>query len=78
MRLEVYEKKPVEGDVVRVQLTAHVGRIELWAVDEGGKVVRCGRIGILLSGGLALGTSLNPALGFPLDDKGRIKLVDYS
>ena len=79
MRIEVWEPPeptPEPEKVLRLRLRQCDRSGELWAVDEGGASPRKGsHVAILSRNGLTRIRHVDPDLGFPLDDKGRVKLV---
>ena len=74
---EIYEPKEGQKElqVIRFRLVKQENKIELQAVDENGKRIRDGSILCIDSDGILRCFGVNPYLGFPLDDKGRIEFV---
>ena len=69
----VYDEKSKE---VYLKLQSFSGGIKLCAVDRTGKSMKQGNIlSIEQNGCVELDRSVNPDLGFQLDEKGRVKIV---
>ena len=73
MAIRVYDDKPSTDLIVRAFCVGDVVTLE--AVDENGnKRVGGGIISLSLSVGIHLYHSVNPSLGLPLDELGRVML----
>ena len=69
----VYDEKAKE---VYLTLMSFSDGIKLYAVDRTGKAMKQGNIlSIEQNGCVELDKSVNPYLGFQLDEKGRVKIV---
>lgn len=77
MRVEPFVK-PEPETVVKVAVFRGIYEIDaiaVWAVDGNGAKRGCGKLCWLDSRGLHLAKDIDPALGFPLDEKGRLKIL---
>jgi len=78
MRIEVYEEKPKAKPekVLRLRLVEiwwHAGVVALQAVDENGVQLPCGSLLFFYADGtVRRARTVNPNLGLPLDDAGRL------
>lgn len=78
MRIEVWkepEPKPEVEKVVRLRIWQGRADVYLEVVDEKGARVHGGCLGTVGVDGVKRMGGIDPALGFPLDAKGRIVLV---
>jgi hypothetical protein len=73
MKLEVYEPMVEKEQVVRIKLVKEEGRVYLVAVNNYGATLIRGYLLRLTDGNLLRCSTVNPDLGFDLDEKGRIK-----
>ena len=75
LKLQAYKPQPEEEKITRVKLYDHgSGNVTVIAVDKDGNRVDQGILFCLLPNGtIQRMPSVNPDLGFVLDDKGRIK-----
>ena len=75
LKLQAYNPRETEENITRVKLEDHgSGIINVVVVDEDGAQIDQGILFCLLPNGtIQRMPSVNPDLGFVLDDKGRIK-----
>ena len=78
LKLQAYKPQPEEEKITRVKIHDHGGGIvTVIAVDKDGNRADQGILFRLLPNGtIQRMPSVNPNLGFVLDDKGRIKFDD--
>ena len=77
LKLQAYKPQPDEEKITRVKLRDDSGNVTVIAVDKDGNRVDQGILFCLLPyGTIQRMPSVNPNLGFVLDDKGRIKFED--
>jgi len=75
MKLEVYDEKKEDVDVLRLKLVPSNGDVLLIAVDEDGNSISTGTIlEIQENGMLRLVSNISVSLGLELDNKQRIKI----
>lgn len=78
IELKIFDEKEKDKIDFSLQLKKEGDSILLCAVDEYGDLIGAGRLlAIHADGTLHLGGNINPDLGLPLDDKGRIKTCDH-
>ena len=74
MKIKVYDTAVDEG-VVQLKLQQCGSIVEVIAVDKEGRKVRDGYLLTLSSDGIKLCEGVNSELGFPRDEKGRLKVA---
>jgi len=76
MKLKVYEKNE-ENKIRYLRLMEIFDEVSLVVVDENGERVDYGNILVIKDNGtIYLNRDINPALGFQLDDNGRMRMYD--
>ena len=75
MKIEVYGEKPEQGKVLRLKLIqVNSEKVELVAVDDEGHTKAF--ILTIEPDGIRFVYFVPPNIGLPLDDKGRVRLID--
>ena len=75
MKIEVYKSPRTKEPTIYLDLQTSARGAFLAVVDEAGSTVQSGVLAEITEGGIELFNAVDPALGFQLDDKRRLRLT---